>query len=265
MLIPYSILPLGAALVLLAVLATTLLRSKKEVTLRNRTEGVAILSRKVLSVLVLAAFATGRLFRKDVIYGQLGLDAADARLPAAEMTPTALVFWFGLLTVSMTILAPFFEKRSLHDYVAILAPVSVVLSCLHLRQLYAITTGVADPWQWRNLLFVIELALTATVAFTELYVLLRDRVFGGGERRRGGQRTREDTGHHGGQLGVGKIGEVAADQDAADTGESAGNNDNEPQKNVGLKVFLEVCDKTGAGDETDGRDEKHQTDVLDDF
>ena len=183
MLIPYSILPIGAAVVFLIVMATTLLRSKKEITLRKRTEGVAILSRKVLSILVLIAFATGRLFRKDVIYGQLGLDAVDARLPASEMVPTAFIFWFGLLTVSMAILAPFFEKRAVHDYVAFFSPISVVLSSLYLKQLFTITTGVQDPLQWRNILFIIELALTATVGLVELYLLVHDRILGGGIKR----------------------------------------------------------------------------------
>ena len=185
MLIPYSIIPIGGGLLLALILYAAVLRSRKIWNFRFTTVGRRDFTRKTLSVLLLLVFAVGRLFRKDVVYGQLGLDAVDARLPEAEMIPTAFIYWFGLLTLAMAVLAPFFRKRALHDYVAFLAPVSAALSSLHMRQLFAVTTGIESPLHWRNLLFVIELTLIATIAFSELFLLLRRRAFGGGWRRIG--------------------------------------------------------------------------------
>ncbi|MBO7292491.1 MAG: YwaF family protein, partial [Clostridia bacterium] len=183
MLIPYSIIILAGAPFAALLLYFTVLRSRKIWSFRFTTVGRRDFTRQVLSVLLMGFFAVGRLFRADNVYGQLGLEAEDAVLPAAEMLPTALVFWFGLLTVGMAILAPFFRKRELHDYMAFLAPVSVVLSALHLRQLFTVTTGDLNPLAWRNLLFIIELALTGIIAVSELLLLLRRRAFGGGWRR----------------------------------------------------------------------------------
>ena len=183
MLIPYSIIILAAAPLAAALLYFTVLRSRKIWSFGFTTVGRRDFTRRVLSVLLMGLFAVGRLFRADNVYGQLGLEAEEAVLPAAEMLPTALVFWFGLLTVGMAILAPFFRKRELHDYMAFLGPISVVLSALHLRQLLAITTGNPDPLAWRNLLFIIELTLTGIIALSELLLLIKRRAFGGGWRR----------------------------------------------------------------------------------
>ncbi len=185
MLIPYSIIPIGGGLLAALILYIAVLRSRKIWNLRFTTVGRRDFTRKVVSVLLLAFFAAGRLFRDDAVYGQAGLDAEEALLPASEMLPTVFIFWFGLLTVAMAVLAPFFRKRTLHDYVAFLAPLSVVLSSLYLKQLFAVTSGIADPLHWRNLFYVIELTLTATVAFSELFLLIRRRAFGGGWRRIG--------------------------------------------------------------------------------
>lgn len=185
MLIPYSIIPIGGGLLLSLILYAAVLRSRKIWNFRFTTVGRRDFTRKVISVLLFAVFAVGRLHRDDAVYGQAGLDAEGALLPAAEMLPTALIFWFGLLTVSMAVLAPFFRKRELHDYMAFLAPLSVVLSSLCLEQLFTVTTGNVDPLHWRNLLFVIELTLTATVAFSELLLIIRRRAFSGGIRRVG--------------------------------------------------------------------------------
>ena len=185
MLIPYSLIPILGGLLIALCLYFTVLKSRKIWNLRFTTVGRRDFSRKTLSTLLLAVFAVGRLFRDDAVYGQDGLDAADALLPAAEMLPTLFIFWFGLLTVGMAILAPFFRKRELHDYMAFLAPLSVVLSSVYLKQLFTVTTGTTDPLAWRNLLFVIELVLTAAVSFSELLLIVRRRAFGGGLGRVG--------------------------------------------------------------------------------
>ena len=183
MLIPSSIIILAAAPLVALLLYFTVLRSRKIWSFGFTTVGRRDFTRKALSVLLMGLFAVGRLFRADNVYGQLGLDAADACLPAGEMLPTAIVFWFGLMTVAMAILAPFFRKRELHDYMALLGPLSVLLSALHLRQLFTVTTGSVDPLAWRNLLFIIELALTGIIAVSELLLLIKRRAFGGGWRR----------------------------------------------------------------------------------
>ena len=92
MLIPYSFLPLGAALLAVIVLAFTLLRSKKEFTIREKTHGLSLLTRKALSVLLFFVFGAGRLLRDDAVYKQYGLDAEGALLPAGDMAVTSFIF-----------------------------------------------------------------------------------------------------------------------------------------------------------------------------
>ena len=185
MLIPYSFLPMAAALLAIAALAPTVLRSYKMLHFRSVEIECSAFTRKLLSVLLFFVFGVGRLLRDDAVYGQLGLDAADALLPASEMTVIAFVYWFELLTVAMAILAPFFKKRELHDYMTFLAPLSVVASSLCLEQFFTVTVGTASLTNWRNILLMVELFLVATISFSEIFLLFRSRSLEGGWRRLG--------------------------------------------------------------------------------
>lgn len=185
MLYPYSFVLVAAAPVLAMILYFAVLRSRKIWNFGFTVVGRRDLARRILSVLTMAVFAAGRLFRVDAVYHQDGLFAEGALLPASVMVPTVLAHWFGLLTVGMAILAPFFRKRALHDYMAFLAPLSFVFSLLQLDGLFAITTGDPSPLAWRNLVFMVELLLTGIIAFSELFLIIKRRNFGGGFRRVG--------------------------------------------------------------------------------
>ena len=174
MLIPYSILPIGVAAVIAVVLSFTLLRSRKVFRLGKHLYGIRNFTRRSFGVLLLAVFAM-RLFRDDAVYGQVGLEGGP--LPAPTMLIVTLVRWFGLLTVSMALLSPFFKKRALHDYMAFIAPFSVVLSCLYLEESFLTITGNPDPLYWRNVFFIIEQGLIMTIAFCELIRFFRRRLF----------------------------------------------------------------------------------------
>ena len=177
MLIPYSFLPIALAIVLTPLLFFFLLRTKKELSIGSVKIEQSVLTSRVLAVLLLAVFAVGRVFREDAVFNQMGLDAEGALLPAAEMLPATLIRWLGFLTVSLTILCPFFKKRALHDLVATLTPISVILSCLFLRQSFITICGKDDPFFWRNILFMLELALMMTLGLCELCNALRSCSF----------------------------------------------------------------------------------------
>ena len=183
MLIPYYILPIGAAIIALAILAPTILRSKRLLTVGKTTVDCAVFTQRVHAVILFFVFGVGRLLRDDAVYNQYGLDAEGALLPASDMAVTAFIFWFELLTVAMAILMPFFEKRALHDYVTFLAPFAVVLSSLYLEQFFTVTVANTSPLYWRNILFMIELFLIAFISFSEIFLLIHRRKFGGGWRR----------------------------------------------------------------------------------
>ena len=183
MLIPYSFLPLGAALIFTVVLAATLLRREGDLATAETVAKPSILVRKALSVLLFFVFGVGRLMRDDAVYKQYGLDAEGALLPAGDMAVTSFIFWFELLTVAMAILVPFFDKRELHDYVTFFGPFAVVLSSLYLEQFFTVTVANTSPVYWRNVLFMVELFLIAAISFSELFLLFRTKNLRGGARR----------------------------------------------------------------------------------
>ncbi len=186
MLFPYSIIPIGAGALLAVILYFSVLRSRKVWNFGFALVGRRDFTRKILSLLLLCVFFTARIFRETAVHGQLGLRAENALLPAGEMILATIAYWLGLLTVSMAIFTPFFHKKALRDYMAFVAPLSIVFSSLQLKQLFTITSGHSDPLHWENILFLVELALTAAVAFSELLLLFRRRALCGILGRAGG-------------------------------------------------------------------------------
>ncbi|MBQ2719377.1 MAG: YwaF family protein [Clostridia bacterium] len=198
MLLPYSLILLAAAPLLALLLFFSVLRSRKVWNFHFTMVGRSTFTRQVLSVLLLGAFCC-RLFRADAIYGQFGLDggkgmpeleaaanAANAVLTSTDALAAALVRWLGLFAVSMAILAPFFRKRTLHDFVALFGTASFVLSALFLEQSFLSITGVGDPLgDWRNVSFMVEVVLLGAVSLSELLLILYRRRFHGGWRRVG--------------------------------------------------------------------------------
>ena len=184
MLVPYSVILLAAPPVIALAVYFSLLRSRKVMNLGFTMVGKREFTRKLLSLLLLALFVT-RLFRHDAIYHQLGLGDPEALMPATETILATASRWFGLLSVSMAILAPFFRKRELHDFVAFFAPLSVAFTAVTLSGNLVSISGNADPLYWRGILFMGETLLTGVIAWSELLLLLRRRAFGGGLRRIG--------------------------------------------------------------------------------
>lgn len=183
MLIPYSFILLGAAPLLALLLYLLVLRSRKVFNLGFTMVGRRDFTRRALSILLLAAFCC-RLFRDDAIYGQRGLDAEGALLPAEIALPVSLIRWLGLFAVSMAILAPFFRKRALHDFVSLFGLASFVLSSLYLRESMITISGVGDPFgDWHNVAFMVEILLLGVISFSELLLTLRRHAFVGRWRR----------------------------------------------------------------------------------
>ena len=174
MLIPYSFLPIGLGLILAAVIVPTMWCNEATLSIGKRSVGRRTLAGRLLSVLLLAVYFVGRVFREDAVFNQIGLNAEGALLPAAEMLPTVLIRWLGYLAVALTILSPFFKKRSLHDLVAVVTPISVILSCIFLRESFITICGKGDPLFWRNILFMLELTLMMAIGLCELYANLRE-------------------------------------------------------------------------------------------
>ena len=184
MLIPYSFLPLGGGILLALILYFSVLRSRKIWNFRFTMVGRSRFTRQTVSILLLGALCC-RLFRDDAIYGQEGLNDPAAILGSTETILVSIVRWIGLFAVSMAILAPFFRKRALHDFVALFGPISCILSSLYLKESLVSITGIADPLgNWRNIVFMIELLLLATVSICELLLLFRHRLHGGVRRCR---------------------------------------------------------------------------------
>ncbi len=199
MLSPYSYLLIGLPPVLATVLYFLVLRSRKVWNLHFTMVGRRDFSRRTLSVLLLSVFCC-RLFKDDAIYGQFGLNGgkgvedplemaaniAKAVLTSTDALAATLVRWLGLFAVSMAILAPFFRKRALHDFVALFGTISYILSSLFLEESMISITGIGDPLgTWRNITFMVEILLLGTVSLSELALLLHRRSFGGGWRRLG--------------------------------------------------------------------------------
>lgn len=88
---------------------------------------------------------------------------------------------------------------------------------------------------------------------------------GRGKGRGGGEGPRQQAHENGGELVVGQVGEVPADEDAPHAGQGPKEDDHQPQADVGLEVLLEVTQEGGPGDEPHGGDEEHQAQVLHDL
>lgn len=169
MLLPYSLLPLLASL-----LAASIMRRYV-----HRRE----LLMKILSVSLLFVFFVGRLFRNDAIHSQLGLYSVSALMPAVDTVCALVARWLGLLTVAMGVLLPFFKKRELHDFMAFVAPISVILSSVFLKQSFISITGNPDPLYWRNAVFMLELLVIGIISFLELSEIISRRPLRGGVKR----------------------------------------------------------------------------------
>ncbi len=193
---PYLYFLIGAPPILTSVLYLLVLRSRKVWNFGFTMVGRRDFCRRTLSVLLLGVFSC-RLFRDDAIYGQFGLNGGKGMPPLEAITNEAvltstdalaatLVRWLGLFAVSMAILAPFFRKRALHDFVAFFGTLSYILSAIFLEQCLTSISGVGDPFgNWRNIVFMVEILLLGTVSLSELAILLHRRSFGGGWRRVG--------------------------------------------------------------------------------
>ena len=175
--IVFSLTPIVLAVILAAVLAPTMWCNERTLSLAGRTVGRRTLASRALAILLIAVFFVGRVFREDAVFNQMGLDAEGALLPAADMIAATAARWLGFLTVALTILCPFFKKREVHDFAATVAPISVIFSCLYLRESLITITGNENPFFWRNLLFIIELTLIMTIGLCELCAAIRERGF----------------------------------------------------------------------------------------
>ena len=97
-------------------------------------------------------------------------------------------------------------------------------------------------------------------------ILRRHCLLGRGERRGRRQRAGEKAGDDGCQLlGVSPALQHAADQNARDRCNAAGENDDKPQKDIGFEILLHILEEVRPGDEADRGDKEHQTEVFNDL
>ena len=130
---------------------------------------------KCLSILLLAVFSVACLYRENAIHNQLGLNSKDALMPASSTVLAVISCWLGLFTVSMGILAPFFKKKELHDYMAFVAPASVIFSAIFLKETFIAISGNEDPYHWENVLYVMQLVIIGIISCIEILNIPRRR------------------------------------------------------------------------------------------
>ena len=164
------IIALGAPAIAV-LLNYTVLKSTKAFNFAKRRTQVNDFVLKALSILLLAVFSVASLYRENAIHNQLGLFSKDALMPATTTVMAVISCWLGLLTVSMGILSPFFKKRELHDYMAFIAPASVIFSLIFLEPTFIAISGNPDPYHWENILHVTQLFLIGVISFIEILAI----------------------------------------------------------------------------------------------
>ena len=167
MLTYYLIIALGAPAIAF-LLHCTLLKGDKSINVFKREIKLNDFVKKTLSLLLLATFSVACQYRENAIHNQLGLFSKNALMPATTTVFAVISCWLGLLTVSMGILSSFFKKKELHDYMAFVAPISVIFTTIFLEPTFIAVSGNQDPYHWENVFYVIQVLLIGIISCVEI-------------------------------------------------------------------------------------------------
>ncbi len=129
---------------------------KGEITIRKKTYARKDLFLRGLSVLLFLLY-TPYLFSLEVVSDQVGL-SGGVNAPVVTVL-TGLLKWLTYFTLAATMALSFFEKKSLDDFAAIIAPVVLLLNAIFLKPVAVSIVGSADYFHWQIVLYAIALSL----------------------------------------------------------------------------------------------------------
>ena len=148
----------------------------KEVKLFKKSLLLSEIVNKALSLLLFVVYIP-YLFMMEEISNQIGLEGG-VYSPFITVL-FAILKWVTYFSIAVTVIKPFFNKKSLNDYVSFFVPVIVLLNVVFLSNWSTLVTGGVNYFDIRIILYSVALAIMGAISISSLINVIVRKDFKG--------------------------------------------------------------------------------------